>query len=409
MNRAISLSSTIKSTLAIALFSLPCVAQGEDWKTCAREGQTCEFDGTHTVRYGSRGHYTSAVFSDGVACSAESFGGDPNPRRRDRCQYDANSGAHEEHPDQPETPPETPMPNMSGMGPYIDTSAIPAPRGGFSSLRVQSTMEQPNPTSDGTGLFRTVCDFSHMNFDDAIVKPGETGTSHLHTYFGNTLSNGFSTAQTLQSSGDSTCRGGIGNRSSYWVPALVDGAGKPLVPEQLLMYYKSGYSIPADQIRTFPEGLRVVAGDAKSTSAQQHAYWGCHEGYIGHPATIPDCGVGNHVVMTVVLPQCWDGVNLDSADHKSHMAYPQGNSCPSTHPVAIPEVTFNVLYKQTGSVQDWRLVSDMYDASMPGGYSAHADWFAAWEPDMVEAFVEECINPEVDCHAHLLGDGRMIY
>ena len=24
----------------------------------------------------------------------------------------------------------------------------------------------------------------------------------------------------------------------------------------------------------------------------------------------------------VFFPSCWDGVNLDSADHKSHMAYP---------------------------------------------------------------------------------------
>lgn len=405
MIRAIHTSRTVKTTLALALLAIPGFAQEEAWTSCAREGQACEFSGTYTVRYGSGGNYETKTFTDGVVCNAASFGRDPNPRRRDRCHYDANSG-HAGH-DMPMPPHD--MGDMSGMGPYIDTSAIPAPRPGFSTERVQSTSELPSPTYDGTGLFRTVCDFSHMNFDDAIVKPGETGTSHLHTYFGNTSSNGFSTAASLRSSGDSTCRGGTVNRSSYWVPALVDGAGKPIVPEQLLMYYKSGYSIPAAQIRPFPEGLRVVGGDAKSTSAQQHAYWGCHENYIGHPATIPDCGVGNHVVMTVVLPQCWDGVNLDSADHKSHLAYPQGNSCPSSHPVAIPEVTLNVLYKQTGSVRDWRLVSDMYDSSMPAGYSAHADWFAAWDPEVVASFVEQCINPQVDCHAHLLGPNRMIY
>lgn len=35
----------------------------------------------------------------------------------------------------------------------------------------------------------------------------------------------------------------------------------------------------------------------------------------------------------------WDGVNLDSPDHKSHMAYPidnfQGGNCPASHPVHL--------------------------------------------------------------------------
>ena len=38
----------------------------------------------------------------------------------------------------------------------------------------------------------------------------------------------------------------------------------------------------------------------------------------------------------VYFPSCWDGVNLDSADHKSHMSYPigqfNGGVCPSSHP-----------------------------------------------------------------------------
>ena len=38
----------------------------------------------------------------------------------------------------------------------------------------------------------------------------------------------------------------------------------------------------------------------------------------------------------VYFPSCWDGVNLDSPDHKSHMSYPigafNGGVCPSSHP-----------------------------------------------------------------------------
>jgi hypothetical protein len=53
---------------------------------------------------------------------------------------------------------------------------------------------------------------------------------------------------------------------------------------------------------------------------------------------------------TIIFPSCWDGVNLDSPDHKSHVAYAPGNSalandkCPSTHPVRIPQVMYEIMF-----------------------------------------------------------------
>ena len=37
--------------------------------------------------------------------------------------------------------------------------------------------------------------------------------------------------------------------------------------------------------------------------------------------TRPDCPEGMHLVQRIHFPDCWDGHNLDSADHRSHMAY----------------------------------------------------------------------------------------
>jgi hypothetical protein len=300
---------------------------------------------------------------------------------------------------------------MMAMGPYIDLSVLPTGDPGSSRVQIESTTEQP-ATSDGTGAFRNECTFSHMSSNDPIVFPGQPGKSHFHTFFGNTAVDAASTTDSVRNSGNSTCRGGIANRTGYWVPALIDAAGHPLKPKALEVYYKSGYNgIKAAAIKPFPSGLRMVAGNAKSTSAQQIAYWGCGEKYIGHPGSIPTCSVGDSVKMTVEFPQCWDGANLDSADHKSHMAYPTNGGCPATHPVPIPAISFNILYPvpSSGSTAGWRLASDMYDESMPGGFSAHADWFDGWDPAVVKAFVEHCINPAVDCHSHLLGDGRRIF
>lgn len=295
------------------------------------------------------------------------------------------------------------------MGPYIDMSAIPKGDPGSSTVDIGKTSEAPG-ASDGVGAFRTECDFSHMTKDDPIVFPGKPGAAHLHSFFGNTASNASSTQSSIRNTGNSTCRGGIANRSSYWVPSLVDAQGKPVPPITIDVYYKSGYNGIAPQaIQPFPSGLRVVAGSAKSSTAQEHAYWDCHGNYIGHPGSIPQCSSkADALNMVVEFPQCWDGKNLDSADHVSHMAYPSNGKCPSTHPVPIPAVSYNVLYP-VRDVKGWHLSSDMYDQSKPGGFSAHGDWFEGWDPAVSKAFVKNCVNKAVDCHSHLLGDGREIH
>ena len=120
---------------------------------------------------------------------------------------------------------------------------------------------------DGVGAFRTVCEFSHMNYDDAIVYPRQPGKAHLHTYFGNTGMNANSTRFTIRLSGNSTCRGGTVNRTGYWVPTLLTADGKPVAPDYMDVYYKSGYNgISPSEIQVFPGDLRMIAGDMRSSS-----------------------------------------------------------------------------------------------------------------------------------------------
>jgi hypothetical protein len=363
------------------------------WSHCADHRQHCSFTGTYVVRYGVNGTFTKRTFTDGVHCTGRAFG----------VRSNASYHCEVETPD-----PAAPMP-MSMM-PYVDESAIPTGDPGVSDVRIRTSRDVPGG-SDGTGNFRTVCKFSHMNFDDPIVYPGQEGAAHLHAYFGNTDVDAFSTAESIRNSGNSTCRGGIANRTAYWVPALLDAQGKPQKPDDANLYYKTGYAgISPASVKPFPEGLRMIAGDAKSKGAQPHAWWGCQEYYVPRSASIVDCGVGNHLQMTVLFPQCWDGRNLDSSDHKSHMAYPQNGACPSTHPVPLPEISFNIVYPRPASgVAGWHLSSDMYEKSLPGGYSAHADWFDGWDHAVSDVFVQKCDNTAVDCQSHLLGDGREVF
>ena len=119
----------------------------------------------------------------------------------------------------------------------------------------------------------------------------------------------------------------------------------------------------------------------------------------------------HHVQMEIEFPQCWDGKNLDSPDHKSHMSDPVRGRCPSSHPVAIPAISYNIrfLIPDTGT-EGWHLSSDMYDyKSKGGGMSIHGDWFDGWDRSVLNTFVSKCVNAGMDCHAYLLGDGRGLY
>jgi hypothetical protein len=282
---------------------------------------------------------------------------------------------------------------------------LPPPAAGSLELRVRTTTEQP--IAAAIGAFRTLCKPSHYLRDDPLVHPGKPGASHLHTFFGNTSVNAFTTGL---AEGASTCLGGIANRSAYWVPTMLDARGGVVVPETALIYYKRGHLLARDApIAALPPGLRMVAGDPQPRT---------HHECIGvsgtRSARIPACPVGKAVWSTVLFPQCWNGRDLDSADHRSHMAYPQQQQtapytwrCPTTHPVALPEITIVAIHPSDGASDRWRLASD--SADKPNGRSMHADWWNGWDAGVMAAWLTNCVQVNKDCHAHLLGDGRALY
>ena len=53
-------------------------------------------------------------------------------------------------------------------------------------------------------------------------------------------------------------------------------------------------------------------------------------------------------VVRLKAPSCWDGVHLDSADHKSHMAWPVNGVCPADHPVPLPMLEIKIPYPLPG-------------------------------------------------------------
>jgi len=123
-------------------------------------------------------------------------------------------------------------------------------------LGPRSDYPQNFPVVNG-GQFRVNCEFSHFAYDDPILFPDQPGAAHLHTFFGNTDVNAFTTQETLEDSGSSTCNGQELNRSGYWVPTMIDSNGNARVPIDFLIYYKGeGFANggPNGNQPTFPNG-----------------------------------------------------------------------------------------------------------------------------------------------------------
>jgi hypothetical protein len=339
-------------------------------------------------------------------------------------------------------------------GPCIDHSKDPAAATGHTVERVK--FGALNAAANPRGAFRTTCKFSHTNHDDPIVYPNQPGRSHAHTYFGNTGANAHSTYESLRSSGNSTCMGGIANRTAYWVPSLVDGTTGSIVwPLGALVYYKDeAPGIPLGAVVAPPNGLKLLAGDMTRTpkplqpwQIPADAYWTCQATTgttidprtgAAYPATpvpaemtkasagIPDCPVGSMLNMMLSFPRCLalnpDGTPmLDSPDHRAHAVRANHyTGCPVTHPLPIPQITEVIHYlvtdpivtesttnPDTGEVTPtawrWRLSSDMYGHDKQPGWSGHGDWFDGWDPQIKALWTAGCLHTPLNCHNDLLG------
>ena len=380
-----------------------------NWTFCTAAGAMCDFVGLRDVRLGGpNGPFVQQTSYANVPCAAYGFDGKgpavPNGTPQ-HCDYGPMKT----------TVLTNPMPGMAGLAAQV---TVPLGDPGSTGPRVQGGAGAPVYV-EGTGSFRTTCGFVKYAFDDPMVYPGQAGASHLHVFFGNVATNASSTPATLVANGNSSCLGGTLNRTGYWAPAVFDAATQQVqAPARGVFYYKTGYNFDVKTIQPMPAGLRMMAGDKTATGPQPNAYWECRDHYTPQSATIPTtCPVGDAVRLTINFPQCWDGVRLDAPDHKSHMAFainrnpPQKSTCPADHPVPLIAMAEHVDYPVTAGShpERWRLVSDMYAQTQPGGLSAHADWMNGWDAATMRKFVTYCLNRSMDCGVGGLGDGTALY
>ena len=289
----------------------------------------------------------------------------------------------------------------------------------------------PSAKPDVVGAFRFICTAGQVSYDDPIVYPGtKSGSAHLHQFYGNTQTDYSSTYASLRTSGNSTCSNPL-NRSAYWAPALMNTAGQVIRPDYLSVYYKRlPDGDPMCKVQAVegcfdvPAGLRVISGfDMKRMNEAQpenKTYtFRCispdkpsvHRDTIAE--ALADCGGAGQIMVFIKFGSCWNG-QLDSADHRSHLAIPQyvGHTyaeCPADHPKLLPELTQQIAYTiETGDGDVYFSSDRMNGMNMPGGSTFHADYMEGWDPSVRETWHRNCIGKLLNCSDGELGDGTML-
>lgn len=254
------------------------------------------------------------------------------------------------------------------------------------ALAATSATYPPPSTETDNGLFIVNCPFSHRKQVDPIVNPGPSGTksAHVHDFLGNRSVDSNSTYASMTAA-PTTC-GLKADTAGYWVPTLVAPNGSYVTPRRALIYYRNK-PVKYGTTTAFPADFRVIAGGVGT--GPPHAGWSCEQDAKNMVATPPSCG-DKLMVLHVKFPNCWNGVSTDSANHRSHVTYPTGsNTCPSTHPVKVPEIFLHVRYPPGHSGSGYKL-SD-------GTQTPHADFWNTWQQPKLVQLVNDCLRAGKNC------------
>ena len=129
--------------------------------------------------------------------------------------------------------------------------------------------------------------------------------------------------------------------AAYWAPTLI-ADGKHVAAIDAAVYYRRNTIAP---VRAFPANLVMIGGNSSARTPQSTnvVFWGCSLADTSPSTTVPNCG-SNSLRLHVIFPECWDGSHLDSADHKSQMAYATNGVCPVAIPAAFSSARMSDIF-----------------------------------------------------------------
>lgn len=234
------------------------------------------------------------------------------------------------------------------------------------------------------------CPLVNQGVIDPIVHPGVANAGHNHDFFGGGPVTPNTTPTSLRA-GATTCQI-KSDHAAYWVPSIIRKDGLIAKPTGFSVYYRAAQAATATQaIRIFPTEFRFVSGNPNNTNPYaQPANWRCGNNPSVVAKSIPaSCG-GSGFQMTLPFARCWDGVTMSGTSAPStYVRFGNADgTCPATHPVALPQLTYIVNYG--ADAEGGRLSSDI--AGAPAGSSIHGDFMNGWDQVSQQRLVTGCLN-----------------
>lgn len=278
---------------------------------------------------------------------------------------------------------------------------------------VSPNVQEAGAGSDAsTGSFTSVCgtnEEGHLNSDNYMVAPGKVNAAqHVHDYVGNLSTDAFSDDDSLAAAGTTCARG---DASAYFWPVLRDtdgqgddaeedgggldgNFGEILEPTAVDLEFRGN---PTDEVTAMPEFLRVIVGDAKAKTngddADVQSQWTC-TGFEDRTTTkYPLCPQGSQLMRILDFPSCWDGENLDSEDHKTHIVFPEDDGSCSGGTVAVPQLHMTLTYQQP---DDDSFALDTFPEEQHDPRTDHGQFENLFPEELMDEAVD-CINSGQTC------------
>ncbi|KAJ9240277.1 hypothetical protein DTO169E5_4065 [Paecilomyces variotii] len=261
---------------------------------------------------------------------------------------------------------------------------------------------------------------------DPLMSPGEI-SQHVHVVAGGKNFGPNADQDSLMNSECTSCAV-TQDKSAYWAPGLYfiyqNGTAELVQQEGGMLVY---YLLYGENIKAFPKGFRMIAGDSTKRNFTgpipdaPKSLWGSadeHQNELAEKAigfnclnyaTNPEPSLYRHefpkkdfidancpdgIRAELMFPSCWNGKDVDSENHKDHVAYPSlvmDGECPKGYETRIVSLFYETIWN-TAAYKDVEGTFAFANGD-PTGNGYHGDMMMGWDEDFLQQAVDTCTNP----------------